>query len=276
MEYLKKSAESVGMGDRFETEYLAAQERQILRAEQRKPIDQARASINRTDRFIQETDAYLMKNSPSEQYLKDRESFIIPKPVPLEDEDKNRYAKGYVPNFAIDPTAISAAKLREKREAGSDSIPTFTMYNNKPMVYDAKTQTPASAIRDHAFEGGYEGVVKRQFGSNASKNIVANMAYKMPKDGMAKTNSANNSGPVFNINFSPQTTYSSQRNGDIPNFANITKKYDTMIADMRTSLKTVWDKYGSLDNITKSNIRDGKLNSGTPRTKRTLQSINII
>jgi hypothetical protein len=45
---------------------------------------------------------------------------------------------------------------------------------------------------------------------------------------------------------------------------------------MRTSLKTVWDKYGSLDNITKSNIRDGKLNSGTPRTKRTLQSINII
>jgi hypothetical protein len=102
------------------------------------------------------------------------------------------------------------------------------------------------------------------------------MAYKMPKDGMAKTNSANNSGPVFNINFSPQTTYSSQRNGDVPNFANITKKYDTMIADMRTSLKTVWDKYGSLDNITKSNIRDGKLNSGTPRTKRTLQSINII
>ena len=150
------------------------------------------------------------------------------------------------------------------------------MYNNKPMVYDARTQTPASAIKDHSSEGGYEGVVKRQFGSNASKNIVANMAYKMPKDAMNKSGSNSSSGPVFNINFSPQTTYSSQRNSDVPNFANVTKKYDTMIADMRTSLKTVWDKYSSLDNITKSNIRDGKLNSGTPRTKRSLQSINII
>jgi TP901 family phage tail tape measure protein len=281
--YYKEMAEKSGMGDRFITDYIEPRERQIVREQQMKPIDESKRMLSRTDQFIKETDDYLMRNQPSEQYIKDREQFIqkpqsnisIPTPRIDEEEDKKRYARGFIPNFAVDPMAVTEAKMREKREAGPGSMPTFAMYNGKPMVYDARTQTPASAIRDHAFEGGYDGVVKRQFGAKntTKKNLVANMSIK-PQEMMSQSN-VNNS-PVFNINFNPQTTYSSQRNSDVPNFANITKKYDTMIEDMRGSLRTVWDRYNSLENITSSNIREGKLNSAPPRTKRLVKSIDIM
>jgi TP901 family phage tail tape measure protein len=289
--YYKQKAEELGMQDRFETDYIAVRERSLVQAEQRKQQEQARVEryqsrlneMKRQYEFDMETDRILMadpKNPPSQEYLDAREQFIPKMQQNLKNyeslnpekkkEDEENYAKGYIPNFAIDPMAITEAKLREKREAGSDSIPTFAMYNGKPMVYDARTQTPASAIRDHAFEGGYEGVVKRQFGTEMSqKNIVANMAVK-PKPNISNTSMANN--PVFNINFNPQTTFSSQKNAQVPNFANITKKYDAMISDMRSSLQVVWDKYGYLENVTNTNIQQGKLNNAIPRTKRLVRS----
>jgi hypothetical protein len=296
--YYKTKAKEAGMEKEY-LDYIKAKELEIVEQQRLKPIQEAPTKLRQTDKFIEETDAYLTKNQPTDQYLKDRQNFIksptpsvkpptvpqepintvpvIPTPtIKEEEEEKNkRYARGYVPNFAVDPMAITEAKIREKREAGPGSVPTFAMYNGKPMVYDARTQTPASAIKDHAFEGGYNGVVKRQFGAETSKkNIVANMAFS-PKLGGQESNTSNSNNPVFNINFSPQTTYSSQRSSEVPNFASVTKKYDAMIEDMRGSLKVIWDKYGSLENITSSNIRQGKLNSAPPKTRRMIKSINI-
>ena len=190
----------------------------------------------------------------------------------LDEKDKPKtFSKGYIPNFAmVDPQAKLEAKLREKEQAGPDSIPTFTMYQGKPMVYDANTQTPASAIRDHAFEGGYEGVVKRQFGAAANKNVVANMAYNM-KAGSQQSSISNS--PVFNINFNPQTSFSSQKGGDVPNFANITKKYDSMMQEMRENMGIIWNKYNSLENVSNANVRNGNLQTPPPRTQRQIKSI---
>ena len=138
------------------------------------------------------------------------------------------------------------------------------------MVYDAKTQTPTSAIQDHAFEGGYEGVVKRQFGTAANKNVVANMAYNM-KPGSQQSSISNS--PVFNINFNPQTSFSSQKGGDVPNFANITKKYDSMMQEMRENMGIIWNKYNSLENVSNANVRNGNLQTPPPRTQRQIKSI---
>ena len=67
-------------------------------------------------------------------------------------------SRGFIPNFApkLDPKQLKDAVDAERVQAPPGAIPTlgFNKGNlNQPFIYDARTQTEESAIRDH---GGYK------------------------------------------------------------------------------------------------------------------------
>jgi hypothetical protein len=129
------------------------------------------------------------------------------------------YSRGFIPNFApkLDPQQLKDAVDAERMQAPPGAIPAlgFNKGNpTQPFIYDARTQTEDSALRDHGgYKKGYQESKGRRNDDPFNNNMVANLAYN--KAG----SKSRDTSPVFNINFSPQnaTTYSE---GFVPNLAN--------------------------------------------------------
>jgi TP901 family phage tail tape measure protein len=177
-----------------------------------------------------------IKREQAAQYVKE-----------IQDIDKKlkevqTFSKGFIPNFApkLDPKQLKDAVEAEKRQAPPGAVPALAFHRGnptQPYIYDSRTQTEESALRDHGgYKQGYRESKARRGDDSFGKNMVANLAYN-------KENNRNkNTSPVFNINFSPQNT-TNYSEGFVPNFASENSvDYEKMINDMRSDMEKRWQQ----------------------------------
>jgi hypothetical protein len=185
------------------------------------------------------------------------------------------YSRGFIPNFApkLDPQQLKDAVDAERMQAPPGAIPAlgFNKGNpNQPFIYDARTQTEESALRDHGgYKKGYQESKGRRNDDPFGNNMVANLAYNK------RSNRSQNTSPVFNINFSPQntTTYSE---GFVPNFADQKGiDYDKMMNEMKNDMEKRWQQAVQSIQPIKEVVSAGQRNGTLPYNKPKFMSTSL-